>query len=197
MAITDEELMKRCRRGDTSALSILLARYQNQLPAFIYSVTGDYQVSEDIFQETFLRVYRKAEKFNPDRSFKTWLYAIALNLCRDRIRKLRRKPTLSLNTPVGYRDGKDYPDRIDLVASDQPDPRRLAAARELEEVFRRELAGLSAEHRQVVVMSRLSGMKYREIAEVLKIPSGTVRSRLHYALEYLRQRMQNNEMRSE
>jgi len=192
MEVSDEELMERCRQGDPAALETLLGRYQNKLMAFIYSVCRDYQISEDIFQETFIRVYRKAKKFNPGRTFKTWVYTIALNLCRDRIRKLRRKPTVSLNAPIGSRDGDNYPAPIDLIPSGRADPSRQAAARELEEAFQRELAGLSDEHRQVVVMSRLGGFKYRQIAEILKIPSGTVRSRLHYALEYLRRRMKND-----
>ncbi len=186
MASADEQLIERCRQGDQAALEELLARYQNRLMAFIYSVVRDYHLAEDIFQETFLRVYRQAGKFRRGASFKTWLYAIAINLCRDALRKSKRRPEVSLETETAGRDGSN-PRRVsDLLAGKDPGPREAAGGREMEAILRRELAGLSLEHRQVIILSRLEGMKYRQIARVLGIPPGTVRSRLHYGLEQLR-----------
>ncbi len=182
----DEELIQRCCQSDPAALEALLARYQNRLMAFIYSVVRDYHLSEDIFQETFLRVYRQSGKFRQGANFKTWLYTIAINLCRDALRKAKRRPEVSLETEIAGRDGP-HPRRIsDLLAGKDPGPRDQAGGREMEAILRKELAGLSSEHRQVIILSRLEGLKYRQIAKVLGIPSGTVRSRLHYGLEQLR-----------
>lgn len=191
MARTDEELIRRCRREDLSALEELLSRYRNRLMAFIYSVVRDYHLAEDIFQETFLRVYREARGFREGSSFKTWLYTIALNLARDALRRSKRRPEISLETEMGSgREGE--PGRVsDLIPGREPGPREEAGGRELEEILERELSVLSEDHRRVIVLSRLNGLKYREIAEVLGIPSGTVRSRLHYALEQLRRGMES------
>ncbi len=189
MAPTDEQLIALCKEGDLSALEELMERYRNPLMAFIYSVIRDYHRAEDIFQETFIRVYRQARRFRAGAGFKTWLYTIAMNRCRDSLRKAKRRPTLPLEREIGGRAGEPSRRLIDTVAGGGADPREETGGRELEAIFRRELAGLSEEHRQVVIMSRLNGLKYREIAQVLDIPSGTVRSRLHYALEYLRKRL--------
>lgn len=191
----DEQLIQRCRQGDPVALEELLARYQNRLMAFIYSVVRDYHLSEDIFQETFLRVYRQAGKFRQGANFKTWLYTIAINLCRDALRKKKRRPEVSLETEIAGRDGPN-PRRIsDLLAGKDPGPRDQAGGREMEAILQGELAGLSPEHRQVIILSRLEGLKYRQIAKVLGIPSGTVRSRLHYGLEQLRRNFAARGMR--
>ena len=196
MAEADEQLVQRCRKGDRAALEELLNRYQDRLMAFIYSVVRDYHLAEDIFQETFLRVYRGARRFRSGASFKTWLYTIAANLCRDALRKSRRRPEVSLDAGL-VRGGNDQTSRLaDLIPGSEPGPRDQAGARELEAILKGELSGLSEEHRQVIVLSRLNGLKYREIAEVLGIPSGTVRSRLHYALEQLRLRLQDRGIES-
>jgi RNA polymerase sigma-70 factor, ECF subfamily len=186
MASADEQLIQRCREEDRAALEELLARYQDRLMAFIYSVVRDYHLAEDIFQETFLRVYREARGFRSGASFKTWLYTIAVNRCRDALRKSKRRPEVSLDFELASGE-TDRPRRlVDLIAGREPGPRDQAGGREMEAILEGELSGLSEEHRQVIVLSRLNGLKYREIAEVLGIPSGTVRSRLHYALEHLR-----------
>ncbi|MEA1929102.1 MAG: RNA polymerase sigma factor [Candidatus Auribacterota bacterium] len=189
MPQTDEQLIELCKEDDISALEELLARYRNPLMGFIYSVIRDYHQAQDIFQETFIRVYRQARGFRTGAVFKTWLYTIAMNRCRDAIRKSKRRPIISLEASRIFQDGEPGQRMMDRIASSDPGPRTIAGVRELEVIFQRELAGLSEEHREVVILNRLNGLKYREIAEVLNIPSGTVRSRLHYALEELRKRM--------
>lgn len=189
MTPTDEQLIELCKKNNLAALEELLDRYRTPLMGFIYSVIRDYHRSQDIFQETFIRVYREAHRFRSGAVFKTWLYTIAMNRCRDEIRKEKRRPVISFETEWPGSDGETGYKIIDQVASKDPGPREEAGGRELEEIFRRELAGLSEEHRQVVILNRLNRFKYNEIAEILNIPSGTVRSRLHYALEELRKRM--------
>ncbi len=189
MAQTDEQLIELCKGKDVAALEDLLTRYQNPLMVFIYSVVRDYHLAEDIFQETFIRVYREARRFRSGCKFKTWLYTIAMNLCRDALRKERRRPVVPLEMEMSDREGPSSGRLMDMLPGRGPDPREDAGGRELEEILRRELEGLSEGHRQVVILSRLNGLKYTEIAQIMGIPSGTVRSRLHYALEYLRKRL--------
>ena len=189
MGPTDEQLNELCKERNSSALEELLARYRNPLMGFIYSVIRDYHQAQDIFQETFVRVYREAHRFRTGAVFKTWLYTIAMNRCRDAIRKRKRRPTISLESEWAGSDGESGQRVMERVASADPGPREEAGGREMEAILQRELSGLSEEHRKVVILNRLNGFKYEEIAEILGIPSGTVRSRLHYALEELRKRM--------
>jgi len=189
MGPTDEQLNELCKERNSSALEELLARYRNPLMGFIYSVIRDYHQAQDIFQETFVRVYREAHRFRTGAVFKTWLYTIAMNRCRDSIRRSKRRPTISLESEWGASDGKSEQRIMERVASADPGPREEAGGREMEDILQRELSGLSEEHRKVVILSRVNGFKYNEIAEILGIPSGTVRSRLHYALGELRKRM--------
>lgn len=184
---SDEELILRCRERDPAAFQQLLERYRDKLMAFIYSIVRNYHLAEDIFQETFIRVYHKAHRFRAGYTFKTWLYTIAVNLCRDELRRSKRRPTLDLDAAA--RPGQES---LGAIEAGGATPRQEAGARELEEILRKELGGLTPEHRQVVIMNRLLGLKYREIAEVLGIPSGTVRSRLHYAVEYLKNKMEKD-----
>ena len=98
MAQTDEQLIELCKDGDLSALEELLNRYRNSLMAFICSVVRDYHLAEDIFQETFIRIYREARRFRSGAVFKTWLYTIAMNRCRDALRKKRDRKSTRLNS---------------------------------------------------------------------------------------------------
>ncbi len=192
MKQSDEELIARCRKKDLVAFQQLVERYRDKLMAFIYSMVRNYHLAEDIFQETFIRVYRKADRFRDGYPFKTWLYTIAANLCRDELRRVKRKPTIELDAPIAGPEENGNRSRMESLNSGGPTPRQEAGARELEEIFQKGLVELSPEHRQVVIMNRVMGLKYREIAEVLGIPSGTVRSRIHYAIEYLKKKMEKD-----
>lgn len=185
MSRTDEELIRQVQEGDQGAFRELMGRYRNKLMAFIYSVVRDYHLAEDIFQETFIRVYRQADRYKREYKFKTWLYTIALNRARDRLRHFKRRPEVFLDSSPG----RNWRERL---KSKIAGPRDMAGARELEKILRKQLGELSDQHREVVVMSRLLGLKYAEIAGILGISSGTVRSRLHYALRELRRRMGKN-----
>jgi len=187
----DESLMVLCRKGSTRALAKLLYRYKDRLLAFIYSVVRDRHLAEDIFQETFLRVYRQADRFDPARRFKTWLYTIALNLCRDELKKSRRHLQFTLDEAMGKEDeGGCRP--VEWIKDGKPGPPETAWEHELEGILRGKLDRLSSSHREVVIMSRMLGMKCEEIAEILVVPAGTVRSRLHYALIELKSELKKS-----
>ncbi len=181
---SDETMMILIRKGSGRALARLVSRHKDGLLGFIYSVVRDRHLAEDIFQETFLRVWRQAFRFDPGRRFKTWLYAIALNLCRDELKKSRRHRHLSLE--AAGNQGEEGFRPLDWIEDAKPGPPETAWERELERVLRSKLDRLAPPHREVVLMSRLLGLKSEEIAEILGVPPGTVRSRLHYALIELR-----------
>ena len=161
---TDEALMQRVARGDQRALEALCARWQRRLHGLLWRQTAGRDV-EDLYQETWLRVVRAADRFDPQRRFSTWLHQIALNLCRD----WRRRPP---EEPVD-------PDRIRLVAPDAT--AATSAAVDVERL----LAALPEAQRSVVALRLQQDLSEAQVAEILGIPRGTVKSRLHEALRRL------------
>jgi len=186
MIASDEQLIERCARKDAEAFEELLRRYRGPLLGFIFGMVRDFGAAEEVFQDTFLKIYDKADTFREGSRFRTWLYAIAANRARDELRRLKRRRSLSLDAPLGQEETGTHGD---LMESSGPGPDDLAAAREYGKLLDEKLAGLSRAHREVVILSRLNGLTYKEISRVLGVPPGTVRSRLHYALEHLRREM--------
>jgi len=160
---TDEELAGRLARGDETALRELLRRYEGPLSSFIYRQTGGHEV-EDIFQETWWRVVRHSARFDPTRRFSTWLFQIAVNLCRDWHRRVAS----------GTQELGD-----DLVAPDTR-PHSEAAAD-----VARLLGRLPQPQREVMVLRYYHDFSEAQTAEILGCPRGTVKSRLHHALVHL------------
>lgn len=156
---TDEALAARVADGDELALRELLRRYERPLAGFLHRQTGGRDV-EDLYQETWLRVVRHARRFDPGRRFSTWLFQIAVNLCRD---WHRRPPPEASDTAGG-------PSTTGLEGVDAS----LDAARLL--------AGLPAPQREVVVLRYYQDLSEDEVATILDIPKGTVKSRLHQAI---------------
>lgn len=160
---SDEELVGRLAAGDEAALRTLLARYERPLSSFLYRNTGGRDV-EDLYQETWLRVAKHASTFDRSKRFSTWLFQIAVNLCRD----WRRRP------PLEPHPGRDEPGPGNDFA-------RVEAAVDAERL----LASLSAEQREVLVLRYYHDMTEEQVAEVLGCPRGTVKSRSHHALARL------------
>jgi RNA polymerase sigma-70 factor (ECF subfamily) len=184
--LTDEQLLVAyaaalaAGREDSLGLAELIRRYQRDLYAFLARFIADANAAEDLFQETFIQVHRNAKNFDPGRRFRPWLFTIAANKARDYLRAAARHSAQSLDSaPSGTGEGAAY---IDLMDSGYaPPPGELAAAEESAAV-QRVLAGLPDHYREVLVLSYFHQFAYRDIAEMLHIPLGTVKSRLHAAL---------------
>lgn len=177
----DEDLVVRVAEGDLASLRELYDRYRVRLMTYASYVLGDRGRAEDVLQETFIRVYRNAWRFESSRRFSPWVYALTANLCRDELRKRLRRPDVM--APVALEDVVRTLPGTSVPAS------RDAAAREFAERLRAELETLPPEQREVIVLRFLDGMKYAEIARVVGRPVGTVQSRLHAALKALRERL--------
>lgn len=156
---TDEALAARVAEGDELALRELLARYERPLASFLHRQTGGRDV-EDLYQETWLRVVRHAERFDVERRFSTWLFQIAVNLCRD----WQRRPPPEASDAAADRGAAGW-DAVDAS---------LDAAHLL--------AGLPAAQREVVVLRYYQDLSEDEVAAILDIPKGTVKSRMHQAI---------------
>ncbi len=191
-AWTDEELLLGYRsRGDRRAFGQLVHRYERELFGYLRHYLGDAEQAEDVFQQTFLQVHLKCEQFEPGRKVRPWLYTIATNQAIDLQRRNRRHRMASLDRRIGG-DSEDEAgalgqllDSARLLKGPEPDPARAAQLAESREQVRRAVEDLPEPTRQVVMLVYFQGLKYREAAQVLSIPVGTVKSRLHTAIHKL------------
>lgn len=179
---SDEELALAVQSGDTDSLGLLVARWEQPLFRFAYRLLERHEDARDVCQETFLRILRRSERFRKGARFSTWMYQIALNLCRDHLRRRRRWRWISIDAPD--RDGGDRAPRE--IAHEDADPARTLERRERREAVARALASLSPEQREVLVLKEFEGLKFREIADILGCPESTVKSRMYYGLSALR-----------
>jgi RNA polymerase sigma-70 factor (ECF subfamily) len=182
---TDEELMLRYRDGDTIAFEMLYRRYEKPLFDFIYRMAPDPTDTESLFQETFFRVVRAKRTYRATAQFKTWLFQIAVNLCRDRMRRMKHRSHLSLSSPVAAR-GESRVELQDLVSDPSSAVDKTLEADELEAAVKGAVGALPEDERLVVVMKEYQGLKYSEIAEITNRPIGTLKSINHRAHERLR-----------
>ncbi len=184
--LTDEQLLARYRAGEESALAELIGRYEQELFAFLHRFVADQAAAEDLFQETFIQVHRNAATFDAQRRFRPWLFTIAANKARDYLRAHSRRTIHSLDSSVGGGgraaaggEGSTY---LDLMASDAPTPpAELGRAEDLARVSAI-LADLPPPYKEVLVLAYFHEFAYKDIAEMLHIPLGTVKSRLHAAV---------------
>ena len=186
LVLTDEELLIRYREtGNREFFSELVSRYERELYSYLRRYLGDAQMAEDVFQAAFLQIHLKCEQFEAGRRFRPWLYTIATNQAIDAQRRNRRHRMVSLDRAM-TNDGSDDAGRLaDLLVGEDPDPLDSVAKLERGEWVQQALDGLSDQMKRVVVLVYYQGLKYREAAEVLSIPVGTVKSRLHAAIAKL------------
>jgi len=179
--LTDEQLLANYTRGEQRAFTELADRYQQELFAFLFRFVSDGATAEDLFQETFVQVHRNAASFDPERKFRPWLFTIAANKARDFLRSAARRTTHSLDNVARGAD-EDSATFLDLMQSDiAPPPVELQTAEDIARV-QRVLAEMSVIYREVLVMSYFHQFSYKEMADMLGVPLGTIKSRLHAAL---------------
>lgn len=181
MEPTDSELVQRTLRGETAAYNVLVHRYQRPVYSLIYRMIGNAEDAGDLVQETFLRAYGALASFRQDASFLTWLYKIASNLSIDQMRARRSKGALSLDVELD--EGREP--SADRSAS----PEETVVRGAVSEIVQKAVMNLPERYRTVVVMRHLHGMSIEEIAEITKLPSGTVKTHLFRAREMLRERL--------
>jgi RNA polymerase sigma-70 factor, ECF subfamily len=188
VAATDESLMAAYQRGEVAAFDQLVARHQRPLWSFLRRYVGDPATAEDLLQEAFLRVVRGAQEWKGEAKFSTWLYTIARNLCTDQARRAVHRRALSLDGPGagGSEDSPGTPLGERVAAKDQGADRSMMD-RQLATGIDRAVAALPPEQREVFLMREVSDMPFAEIAQAVGASEPTVKSRMRYALEKLRQ----------
>jgi len=180
MELESREIARGLRRRDPDLLDELIGRYQHRLPRYLWSLTGNRAVAEDLFQETWIRVLEKGHLYNPQWRFETWLFSIARNVAIDLQRQRQPESLDGLFDPGDAREPRQWPDRESAT------PFESVAQGEHAEQIQRVLRRLPAEAREVLVLRFQEDMDLGEIAEVVKAPLPTVKSRLYRGLETLR-----------
>ena len=184
---TDEQLLADYRHGDKAAFAKLVSRYQRELYHFLVRFLGNRASAEDVFQETFLQVHQSAEQFDPQRRFRPWLFTIAANKARDLIRSQARRPTNPLQASISPGDNESG-EFIDLMQSTDELPSDPMEKRELQEQVHNTVTAMPEHLREILLLSYFHQFPYKQISEILDIPLGTVKSRLHAAVAHFADR---------
>ena len=182
MTWTDEELVARSISGDADSFNELIRRWERPIYALAYRVIGREEDARDVCQETFLRAFRALKGFRGQAKFSSWLYRIALNLCRDWVRRERRTPVVQ--APEGI-------DLMDLAAVGAPTEsiEDLVARKDLARTVERAMALLPEEQRTAIILKEYHGLTFQEIAELIGCPLSTVKTRLYQGLTVLRREL--------
>jgi RNA polymerase sigma-70 factor (ECF subfamily) len=187
-SLGDTELVLALKAGKLAAFTELVDRHQRSLINFFYHLGWDRQVAEDCAQEVFLRLYGHVARYEPQAKFTTFLYRIARNLWIDRVRSVAshggKQVSLEASTEPG--GSRSLRDRLPGPA---PTPVEILEREETEAALKRSIELLPEEQRTVLVLSEMQGLKYQDIAAILEIPVGTVKSRMHTAMEKLKELM--------
>jgi len=184
---TDEQLLSAYRAGDKTSFATLVGRYQRELFHFLVRFLGDRAAAEDVFQETFLQVHQSIDQFDPQRRFRPWLFTIAANKARDLIRSQARRPTNPLQATINPGDDESG-EFMDLMSATQEIPDEPIQRRELQESVHRTVMSMPEHLREILLLSYFHQFPYKQISDILEIPLGTVKSRLHAAVAHFADR---------
>ena len=154
------------QNGDKDAFEILYRRYEKPLLDFIYRIVMNPSDAENLYQETFYRVIRSKKKYKVTAQFKTWLFQIAINLCRDRLRRLKHRSHLSLNSPVASQNDSGV-ELQQLISDPTTDVAKQLESEELVSLVKGAIAALPEKENLVFIMKEYQGMKFSEIADIL------------------------------
>jgi len=184
---TDEQLLTAYQRGEKVAFATLVSRYQRELFHFLIRFIGDRASAEDVFQESFLQVHQSASQFDTTRRFRPWLFTIAANKARDLIRSQARRPTNPLSAAISPGD-ENSAEFIDLMQSTQEFPDDPIQRQELQESVKKTVMSMPENLREILLLSYFHQFPYKQISDILDIPLGTVKSRLHAAIAFFADR---------
>ena len=181
----DREIVSLCQGGDVDAFEVLVERHQKRMLNIAYRIIGNYDEACEMVQEAFISAYKNIKSFKGKAKFSTWLYAICINLSKNRLRQVRtrlhREP-YSVGNPIQVANGQVTGD----PPSSNPSPLEQLEARDVQQKVQGCINTLDAEFKEVLILRDIQGFSYDEISDMLKIPEGTVKSRLFRAREGMR-----------
>ena len=195
MVELDDELMLRFQKGDEEAFNLLVRRHHKPLINFIARFTGDRDNAEDLAQETFIRIYKAADRYKQGRAkFKTWMYIIAKNLCKNELRNRSRRDRYRVdNTTMSQHSTDGDSEEIDIVASASASsayqPEVALQRKELNKTIQTAIGELPEQYRYPLILRDIQGLSYDEISDILELRSGTTKSRINRARIMLKDKL--------
>ncbi|WP_106495417.1 RNA polymerase sigma factor SigW [Lentibacillus sp. Marseille-P4043] len=181
-----KDKIKQVKKGDQSAFEDIVAFFQNKIYQHCYRMLGNAHEAEDIAQEAFIRAYINIHSYDDRRKFSTWLYRIATNLTIDRIRK--RKPDYYLDAEIKGTEGLNMYSQLE---ADNRLPEEEVESLELKSYIHQEISELPPKYRTIIILRYLEEFSLKEISEILDIPLGTVKTRIHRGREALRKKLRH------
>ncbi len=172
--LTDEELIRKFQEGDLYAYDLIVRRYKDQLLNFAYRFLGNLEESEDVVQETFLRLYRNRHAYKQIAKFSTWIYTIAGNLAKTELRKRKRRKLVSISD-MGFEE-KEFE-----IEDEGANTERLTDSVLKEKIIQDAIEKLPFRFKQVIILRDIQELSYEDISSILRIPLGTVKSRVNRA----------------
>jgi len=179
--ISDAELLNRYAAGDESAFRLLVSRYKNSLYAFLRQFLNRQDLIDDVFQETFLQVFTSRESFDTSRPLRPWLFTIAANKAKDALRKQQRIATIAIGTVADAQE-ISFDDLLNTLTWDTAVPYDDLERDETAAMVRQIIANMPVNLREILILAYFNRFSYKQMASMLSIPIGTVKSRLHTAV---------------
>ncbi len=178
--------IKQVKKGDQNAFAEIVELFKDKVYQLCYRMVGNAHDAEDIAQEAFIRAYVNINSYDTNRKFSTWLYRIATNLSIDRLRK--RKPDYFLDAEI---EGTEGLTMYSQIPSDELQPDEMVESLEFQEWIQQEINELPVMYRSVIVLKYIEELSLKEIGDILDLPIGTVKTRIHRGREALRKRLRN------
>ncbi len=179
--LSDAELLARYSAGEEAAFREIVSRYKNSLYAFLRQFLNRHDLVEDVFQETFLQLFASRDSFDTNRPLRPWLFTIAANKAKDALRKWQRTSAVSIGTMADSQD-LSFDDMLNTVTSDRTMPYEELQKDETAQRVGQIITDMPENLREILILSYFQRFSYKQMAEILSIPIGTVKSRLHTAV---------------
>jgi len=187
--IEDKEIIEKFLKGDITYFDKLVLKYKQMVFNVCLKMLGDYEEALDVSQDIFLKVYESLKNFRFEAKFSTYLYKITLNSCRSRLKALRRRKKIeyfSIDEPLETAEGKLKRE----FEGSRPNPKEVLEEKERQSLVIKALFSLNPEYREILILKDMEGLEYKEIAEILNINLGTVKSRLNRARNILKEKLE-------
>ncbi|MHA0858098.1 RNA polymerase sigma factor SigW [Paenibacillus sp. CMAA1364] len=182
----ENRLTKLAIKGDQQAFAEIVELYKDKIYFLGYRMLNNRQEAEDVVQETFLRVFKSLDRYDPNQKFSTWIYRIATNLSIDRLRK--RKPTYSLDADMNDQEGLDG---YSILPGDDRTPESEVLLSETKQIVYKAIESLPVKYKSVMILRYLQEMSLQEISDVLDMPVTTIKTRVHRGREFLRKSLEH------
>jgi len=179
---TDAELLVRYTAGEEAAFREIINRYKNSLYAFLRHFLNQYDLVEDVFQETFLQLFTSRDSFDASRPLRPWLFTIAANKAKDALRKQQRTAATPIGTIIAEPQEMSFDDVLNTLTSDTTKPYQKLEENETALRVREIIANMPENLREILILAYFNKFSYKQMAQILSIPIGTVKSRLHTAV---------------